>query len=161
MNTTRIPKRPAFRAAILAGALLSGFTFSGCSEDESPAGPAGDPNAKIIISSPGGDTYKVGDSLRVRWTVKEDAADPINSVNISLSPDSGLHWSSLLTNAIAPSHANWGDFAWKIADDSLYIQTLDAKLPLAGSSKCMVRVEQYGTGDPLKKIVSRTFTITP
>lgn len=159
MHITRFPKRPAFHAAVLAGSLLSGLALSGCSKDEDPTGPAGDPDAKIIISSPAaGATYHVGDSLRIQWTYKQDPVDPMDGFNISLSPDSGAHWASLLTNAINP---DLGKFAWKIADDSIYIQTLDAKLPLAGSSKCMVRVEQYGTGDPHKKILSRTFTIAP
>lgn len=159
MNTTRYPKRPFFSAAILAGAMLSGLALSGCSEEEGPSGPAVDPNKRILVTSPSlGSTYKVGENIRVQWTIKQDPVDPMVGFNITLSPDSGANWGSMVTAAIDPE---LGEFTWNISDDSIYIQRLDAKLPLAGSAKCLIRVEQYGSGDPFKKDTSEAFTITP
>jgi len=159
MNTTRFQKHSSLRAALLAGAMLSGLGLSGCSEDETPSGPGGDPNARIFISSPAaGDTYKVGETIRVQWTIKQDPVEPMDGFNITLSPDSGANWGSMATAAIDPE---LGGFTWKIPDDSIYIQRLDAKLPLAGSAKCIIRVEQYGSGDPFKRDTSAAFTITP
>lgn len=125
-----------------AGLLVAGLSFSGCQEEDT-TGPGSD--AKITLTKPtGGETYKVGDSLRVTWTIKDDPSDPIDAVDVLLSPDDGKTWGYLRTGSITPLSPSWQNFAWKIKD-TLVVNTV--KVPLAGNSKCRVRVMQYSTAD--------------
>jgi hypothetical protein len=159
MQSPIIPKKPSASlsaaAAILAA--FAAFSFSACDKEESPSGPSS--NAMITISSPAkGEVYNVGDSLRIKWTVKDDPADPIDGVTISLSPDGGITWGGLEGGSVAPTHATWGNYAWKVKD-SLYIQGQAKNVLLKGSTQCKIRVQQYTTNDPLRIINTEAFSI--
>jgi hypothetical protein len=82
----------------------------------------------VSVQSPnGGETFRVGDTLSVRWT-----ADPlITSVGIELSVDSGAHWLPLTrTRSVAPGDADWANFKWVIPDslDSVSLASNKAKV---------------------------------
>jgi hypothetical protein len=159
MQSLIIPKKPSASlsasAAIIAA--FAAFAITGCGKDDSPTGPASD--AKIVISSPSaGQVYNVGDSLRVNWTVKDDPAEPIDGVNVSLSPDGGITWGGIASKSIGPLAKEWGKFSWKITD-SLYIQLQAKNVLLKGCTQCKVKVEQYSTQDPLKIVTTATFSI--
>src|SRR5688500_18469308 len=116
----------------LSAALLLGAALSGCKDD--PTGPAG--NAKITLKAPtGGETFKVADTLRVKWTAKDDP-EPMDNVDARFAPDSGKSWWTISPESYDPDEPAWGNFGWKIPD-TLTIQT--TPYPLAGNSKCMVR----------------------
>lgn len=143
------------KALAFAGLLAAGLSATGCQEDDA-TGPASD--AKITLTKPvGGETYKVGDSLKVTWTIKDDPSDPIDAVDVLLSPDDGMTWGYLRSGSITPLSASWQNFAWKIKD-TLVVNTV--KVALAGNAKCRVRVMQYSTADSKEISTSaRAFSI--
>ena len=120
------------------------------------------PDPLIILTSPlGGETFHVGDSLRIKWTINDDPADPIEVVDPLISPDSGKTWLYLSVASIRITSHSWGDFVWQVTD-SIYVPPLDAKLNLVGDTKCLIRVQDYTTSDPLKRSATpKTFTIAP
>ncbi len=141
--------------AISAAALLSGC--------DAASATAPDPTTGILtISSPkAGSTLHIGDSLVVKWSVKDDPNNVIDAVGVSLSADDGKTWGALHSNSIAPADPRWGRFAWKI-QDSLLIQTLNKSVPLAGVKTCRVKVGQYTPANPALMVLStEAFTIAP
>lgn len=147
------------RTAKLAVALAaSAAILSGCDKADPATGPSS--TALIIINSPApGEVLHVGDSLRVTWALKSDPVRTVQSVLISLSPDNGAYWyKGMHTNAIT---ATKGKFSWLITD-SVYISTLNKKLPLKGSKTCKIKVEEYDIKtDPDMTVTSEAFTIDP
>ncbi|MEO7424558.1 MAG: hypothetical protein ABI036_05175 [Fibrobacteria bacterium] len=145
-------------ALCLAGA-LSALALGACDKSDSTA-PTTDPNAMITLTKPvGGDAFHVGDSLRVKWTVKDDPADPILSVDVEISPDSGLSWAfvpwgpSQTKGSVPAGSQFWNNVSWKIPD-SLYIPSVDKTFSLKGNKRCLVRVSDY-----VKPIATRRSTI--
>ncbi|MBD3242944.1 MAG: hypothetical protein GF331_20295 [Chitinivibrionales bacterium] len=97
-----------------------------------------------LVSPVGGETYDVGDELRVQWRTSQ-----VSEVNVYLSSDEGETWTKL--NATGGSigqtddPAVWGDYPY-------VLQPGDA------SGMCMVKVEDYN--QPSTYAVSpATFTV--
>ena len=161
------PRSLSLGALALAGALTS-LALSACDKSESPSAPV-NPNALITLIKPmGGETFKVGDSLRVRWSTKTDVEDPTTSVDVRFSPDSGATWffvpwgPNQLTGSLGKDSYYWKNFAWKITD-SLYSQDVLKKVKISGSNKCLIQVRDYLKNSDLNRTdVTHSFiTITP
>jgi hypothetical protein len=143
------PKCKPLRIGLVLIAGLQILTACG----EESAGPAGDPDAQLILLEPtGGETFHVGDSLKVRWKAQGKGLEEISSVAITLSPDSGQTWLYLLNGSIAPSDGEWGAFGWKIPDA---IAGRGENFELSGNTRILVRVQDYqNTSDPHKTAVT-------
>ena len=101
-----------------------------------------------LLSPNGGDTAKVGDTLRVKW----ETDGYISSVGIQISPDSGQHWIPVTRrSSINQGQPGWGDFGWAIPD------SLDG-YSLA-TSRCLISVYDYFGTDRDRS--DRAFTILP
>jgi hypothetical protein len=139
------PKSNVVRTALALTALAQILT--GCGEDA--AGPAGDPDAQLVLLDPkGGETFHVGDSLKVRWKAQGKGLTEISSVALWISPDSGDTWILMKNASIAPTDADWGAFGWKIPANLL---NKGASISLAGDTKVLVRVQDYqNSSDPHK-----------
>jgi hypothetical protein len=87
----------------------------------------------IVLKSPnGGETFHVGDTLRIRW----DTDGFISSVGIQISADSGRKWMPVTRrSAINQGQAGWGDYGWPIPD------SLDGVSLATG--QCMLSVYDY------------------
>ena len=125
------------------------------------AGPEGDPDAQLVLLQPkGGETFHVGDSLRVRWMAQGKGLEEISSVAIWLSPDSGQTWITIKNGSIAPTDDEWGAYGWKIPATVLGQGNTFA---LAGDAKILVRVQDYqNTTDTHKTaVVPRPLSVQP
>jgi len=72
------------------------------------------PVPKIIMTQPaGGETYRLGDSMHVRWIYK----NPRAQVFVSISVDNGVTFN--LISIALPGDITWYD--WKIPNDNSYI----------------------------------------
>lgn len=142
-------------ALVLSGLLAVSAQMAGCAAEESN-GPGSD--ALIILKTPkGGETFKVGDTLWVTWSVKDDPSDPINAVDPMLSHDDGKTWTAMRTS-IPPDAPSWLRWGWAVKD-SLTIGGV--KTNLVGNSQLRLKVQQYSTQDPKKiSAPSAAFTIT-
>lgn len=151
-------KSPSYRPSLLYlvfGALLAaGAGLSGCQGEET-TGP--NSNAKITLTHPlGGESFKVGDTVWIRWTVKDDP-NPVEAVDPMFSPDNGMSWKTL-SQSIGPTYRTWGNFGWKIPDSLFIITTW---FQLAGTTQGLIRVKDYTTDDPLNQsTLTKTFSIT-
>jgi hypothetical protein len=131
----------------------------GCGEDA--AGPAVDPDAQLILLEPkGGETFRVGDSVSVRWKAQGKGLEEISSVTVSFSPDSGSTWISLKNGSIAVGDAQWGDYGWRIPAE---IAARGSTHALAGKTAVLFRVQDYtNVSDPHKSaVVARPIAIRP
>lgn len=151
-------RKPIMLKTLAAAAAI--FAFAACdkSDNTSPDASSG----LITITSPkAGSTWHVGDSLEVNWTVKDDPNNVVDAIGVSVSPDGGKTWGALHSNSISPENPKWGKFRWKITD-SLYINTENKTVMLAGSTTCRVKVAQYTPSNPALMIVTTgDFTIAP
>lgn len=61
----------------------------------------------------GGESFRVGDTLRVRWNTD----GYVTSIGIQFSPDSGKSWIPVTRkSAVNEGQAGWGDYPWVIPD---------------------------------------------
>ncbi len=144
---------------LLLGALfITGFTFISCNSTTEVIAPT-NPDAEIIIQNPlGGETFKVGDSLHIKWKTVGKGVDEISSVTVDLSPDSGKTWISLKSNgSVGTQDANWGNFGWLIPSEKSY---LTKTFPLTTGNN-FIRIQGYNQGSDKNKtaILARPFTI--
>jgi hypothetical protein len=146
-------RQSAFGAVLLSGALLLGSGLAACSGDEA-AGPA-DTGKISLVTPKGGESYTVGDTLWVKWTVRDDP-DPVDAVDVMLSPDDGKSWGFLRSGSISTASPLWGNYGWAIKDS---IQIGAVKHALAGNSSVRIRVMQYST-DEADKIATTASSIT-
>jgi hypothetical protein len=149
-------------AAFAVAVALAALAFAACTKSDSATAPPPDAEKWIALSQPlGGEKYKVGESLKVKWTVKENPSGTIDAVDVLLSPDSGKTWVYLNSNgSIHPTSASWNNFSWKITD-SLYVPTLDDSVALI-NTHCLIRVEDYATTEAMKQSTTHsTISITP
>ena len=157
MRPIRFLSRPRLRIAPAAALVLAGLLLARCSEPESDSGACPDDGTQILLTAPkGGETFKVGDSLRVKWKLCNAGASEINAVDLLLSPDSGSTWCYMRVNSMPVGDALFGDFAWKIPD-SIGLQGEWFKLK--DNARCRIRVEQYSTADEKQRSTSGAFTI--
>jgi len=147
--------KPIGAIAICAASLMPGCNDAAATAPDATSG-------LITISSPkAGSTWHIGDSLIVKWSVKDDPNNVVDAVGISLSADDGMSWGALHSNSIAPNNPKWGRFAWKITD-SLFINTQNKSVALAGLKTCRVKVAQYTPSNPALMVLStKAFTIEP
>jgi hypothetical protein len=145
-------KSHALPSLALAAAVCA---LSGCDKSTDDNASAG----LISISSPAaGAAYKVGDTLTVKWTVKTDPVKVVDAADVLFSPDGGQNWATLNSGSIPPESPKWANFKWAIAD-SVYITTLNKKIPVKGSKTCIVKVEEYSTSDPALMATTGAFTV--
>lgn len=117
-----------------------------------------DSSAIISVSSPAaGSVWKVGDSLVVKWTVKQDPIKVVDAADILLSADGGKDWTILNNASIPPESPKFGNYKWFIPD-SLNVISLGHKVSLR-SQNCQVKVMEYSTKDPDLIAVTGAFTI--
>lgn len=147
---------PSKRSISLAAALslgLAAFAFTGCGDEA--AGPAS--TGLITLTSPqGGETFKVGETLHIKWTVKDDPEAP-TAVDPMISLDTGKTWNFLRSNGSIPTASPmWGDFPWVV--DSVKVSGV--KVGVAGKH-ALLRVLQYGSTDPdMISTLSKPINIT-
>lgn len=144
-----ITSRTISRARMSAALAAAACALAACDKSDSPTDP-GSATKLIVVSSPTtGSTWKIGDSLKVDWTVKA-SADPnklADALDVLLSPDGGANWQILNKGSISPDNAaQWGKYRWKIPD-SLLFKATGAKVSLKSATHCRIRVEQYSTAD--------------
>jgi hypothetical protein len=152
--TKYVFSRQSLLALLVMCAVFAGQCQIGCSSEESAPVTVVETTAQIAVLAPaGGETYKPGDSLTVRWKLQGIGLEEVNSVNIEISPDSGKTWVTLLTGSIPKEDPHFGTFKWKI-------------LPMykggdyTANRKVRIRVMQYGSGNPDQIAVSNnTFSI--
>jgi hypothetical protein len=138
-------------AALCAG--LAAYSMIACNSD-SGTSPGSD--GLIAITSPkSGESFKLGDSMHVKWTVKDDANAP-DAVDLQISNDSGKTWIFIRTGSIPnTSIKSWGDYAWVVNSPLPSGLTVD----LVGKP-VRIRVMQYTTSDPKKIATSGTIAVT-
>lgn len=146
----RLPLFPFSALGLVVWTFVGQFLI-GC--DDSPASPPTDPDAQIVLTSPkGGETFKVGTTVRIKWKLQGKGLDEVDGVNIEVSPDSGRSWVGLVNRSIGPDDSSWGDFGWPVPASLVHLGKAYA---LAGNSQLMARVMQYSTGDSNKIAVTR------
>jgi hypothetical protein len=157
MGKNRFPSRAFPLSRLAAGAfLLAGLLYPGCSQPEEENACPGDGTQILLTSPKGGETFKIGDSLHVKWKLCNSGPIDINAVDPMLSPDGGTTWCYLKQNSIPIGAAGFGDYAWKIPDSI----TLQGEwFQLKGNAKCRIKVEQYSTYDAKQISIGGVFTI--
>lgn len=154
--------RSAPKFLALAAALCA---LAACDKSE-PTGPASSTKMLTLTSPATGSKVKVGDSLSVKWTTKEDptgAGRTVSAVDVMLSPNGGTDWGTLTrSGSIRPENTKqWGNYKWLVTD-SIYIQDLNQKLPLKDMTHCRVKIQDYSLKtDPDLADESGDFTVTP
>ncbi len=141
----------ALAAALFSAAAL----WNGCNQTESTP----DDGVLINIQSPkGGDVFKVGDTLTVKWTIKS-VENGIQAVDLLISPD-GENWIYMKSGgSFYPADPGFGTYKWKIKDT---VSSIGVKYALVNCKKCQIRIEDYShPTDPLKNRTTPVFTINP
>lgn len=135
---------------------MAGLLCVQCSQpEEENACPAD--GTQILLTSPkGGESFKVGDTLRVKWKLCNTGPAEITAVDPMISPDSGTTWCFMKQNSIPAGVPGFGDYAWKIPDS---VQLQGEWFQLKGNSKCRIKVEQYSTSDEKQRSIGGLFTI--
>lgn len=88
----------------------------------------------VVLSPTGGESYRPGDTLRIRWQTNDPM---ITGVVPQLTPDEGETWLTLVpSGSIDDDDPEWGDFVWVVPDDALLY-----------SSACRVRIHEYNRAD--------------
>ncbi len=106
----------------------------------------------------GGESIKVGDSVRITWTVKDDPTDPVNAVDVMITADSGKLWAYLRSQgSITPDSPQWGNFIWKVTDS---VSSSGLKMNLVDNPGVSIKVEQYSSQDPKKRCQSDRISIS-
>jgi hypothetical protein len=141
-------------AALFSMALMSGLVLGGCDKAESPV--AVDPKADITLIYPvGGETFHVGETINIKWSVKEGLVSPITSVDLMISNDDGITWKNFKigVGSIPDDAPSWGNFP-------LLIRATTDGSPAMNvvSAKCRFRVQSYTQPDR-KATTASTFTI--
>jgi hypothetical protein len=145
----------AITVALVASSAI--VLLGGCT---SPTQTPVDTSEIVLLTPEGGETFHVGDTLKVTWKLQGNGSKDIIAVDIELSPDNGKTWGLFLSvNAIYPDNAQWENFLWKIPGTFNFLGTM---ITLANNSQCLLRVEQYSTLNPNLISTTKTpFTILP
>jgi hypothetical protein len=149
------PSSLRFPLCVSAVAVLAGLLCLRCSEPDADACP--DDGKQILLTYPkGGETFRIGDSLRVKWKLCNAGLTEINAVDPMLSPDSGKTWCFLQQSSIPVGDRSFGNYAWKIPD-SIGLQ--GRWFSLKNNSKCRIKVEQYTPLSDSQVSIGNIFTI--
>jgi hypothetical protein len=144
--------------SIAAFILFSASHLIGCSESTSE--PTTDPNALITLTDPkGGETFKVGQTIYVKWTTKVDAPDPVDNVDVMFSAD-GVNFGYALANSIEMASPKWGNAAWTIPESLTVTVGVNQVKVSTVSATAKIRVRHYSTSDAMKISTSAALTIT-
>jgi hypothetical protein len=160
-QTSNRRKALTSRFVSLVAALGISALGMACSESSTDPGPTLTPNpttpsSLITLESPlGGQSYKLGQVMQIKWKAKADPVDKVDAVDILYSVDNGVSWGWLNESSIFDTSAVWGNYPWKV--DSVLI---DGKNTSPVSATVKIKVEQYSTSDPDKIAISNTFTVT-
>jgi len=141
-------------AAVL---VLASLLCLRCSEPEAsdPACPSD--STQILLTSPkGGESFRIGDSLRVKWKLCNEGVTQINAVDLLISPDSGTTWCFMRVHSLPTGDPSFGNYAWLIPD-SVGLQ--GQWYSLKNNTKCRVRVEQYTPLGDYQRSIGNVFTI--
>jgi hypothetical protein len=133
---------PLTAAALSLG--LAAFAFTGCGDEATSPASTG----FITLTSPqGGETYKVGDTLRVTWSVTSDLEAP-DAVDVKISADGGTTWGWITRKSIPKEETptTWPSFKWAVTESTL---VAGVNVGLVGKD-VLVRVLQYSATDPKK-----------
>ncbi len=108
----------------------------------------------IRIDSPnGGETFRVGDTITVQWSVR---SPEVRAVDISFSPNDGESWTILNSDeSISIDSPEWNNYTWVIPRS---IGGHD----IGGSSACLMRVGEYeAISDEYIDVSDSPFTVLP
>jgi hypothetical protein len=93
-----------------------------------------------LISPIGGETYKIGDSLKIRWRANPDS---VIGMLFSITFNAGQkYWYIKDDQQIQSGHGQDTTIAWKIPD-SLYDIGNDVMAAVPASSQCKIRMSDY------------------
>lgn len=139
------------------GFILACLLLNACGSDST--GPTVDPDAHIVLLAPsGGERFKVGQAIRVRWKTQGKGDEEVTAANIFLSPDSGQTWIGLLKGSIGREDPLWGDYAWTVPPA---LVNLGVTWDFARNDRVLLKVMQYATGDAKKTAVTpKAFSIS-
>jgi hypothetical protein len=148
---------PTIRSRFLPSLIVGLGIIMGChflaACDSPTSAPETDPNAQIVLLSPvGGERYKVGETVHVKWKTQGKGDEEISSANILVSPDSGKTWIGLLRGSIGVDDPLWGDYAWTVKREMVH---LGVTWDLSGNTRVMLKVMQYSTADANKIAVTK------
>jgi hypothetical protein len=121
--------------------LVALLLITACNNPVSPGNSTA--SAITLISPNGGETFKIGDSLHIKWRVNPDS---IGQMLFSITFDAGRSYTYI--NDMETIHSGNGRdtlISWKIPD-SLYRLGIAEGTPTPVSSQCKVRVSDYGGG---------------
>ena len=141
-----ISKRSISLTAAALSLGLAAFAFTGCGEEATAPASTG----LITLTSPmGGETYKVGDTLRVTWSVTNDLEAP-DAVDVKVSADGGTTWGWISRKSIPKDETptTWPSLKWAVTESTLIA---GVNVGLVGKD-VLVRVLQYAKTDP--KLIS-------
>jgi hypothetical protein len=89
----------------------------------------------------GGETYHVGDTMRIRWTA--DSSAPLVTINMAVDGGESGWWYLIgATRGIGMGDPGWGDTSWVIADSLSDATTVVSTV----SSRCLVKIRNYVDG---------------
>lgn len=135
--------RPFLAIGMMLPAIAGQF-LTGC--ESSPEAAPVDPDAQIVILSPeGGESYRVGQVVPIRWKTRGKGDQEVNAVSLELSPDDGAGWIFLVNRAIGIDDEAWGDYAWTVPDK---VARQGREYALAGNGTLRIRIRQYNSGNP-------------
>jgi hypothetical protein len=107
-------------------------------------------NAIVVTSPAAGQTYRIGDTVRVRWTNLPAYDNP--GMKIEASADDGMNWHLLLNQAVATTDTRWRNFPWIIPAQ------MDGQSMI--SSQARIRVYPYTSGAIVVQGTSGAFSIS-
>jgi len=143
-------------APAAAAFILAGFLCSRCTQPEDENACPSDSTEILLTYPKGGESLKIGDTLRVKWKLCNYGPSEITAVDPLFSPDSGTTWCFMKQNSIPVGDASFGNYAWKIPD-SIGLQGV--WFQLKNNAKCRIKVQQYETQELKKRSIGGTFTI--
>jgi hypothetical protein len=117
--------------------LICGVVIMNCDNGN---GPSGVTKTLEIVAPKGGEGYKVGQTVTVKWKIND--ATKISSVGIKLSLDNGKSYEMLVDHSIPPETTS---VSWTVTGDQV-------------SNQCIVKVHEYIDESIFDK--SGIFTVT-
>jgi hypothetical protein len=128
---------------VIGISILSLLAQYGCEAPTSPnlsGNPPEDTSTIRILSPNGGELYKMGDTISLRWRANTDS---VTSAVLEISFDGGKIWITMNgTRTIHPYEDDWGNLRYGIPD-SLYDWANGITVPVIPGSECLVRVRDY------------------